>query len=206
MKSFTFLLVLALLIRVVLRQLIAPLNQDLAFGIYIASSYFILPIMVFSARDRLESFFLQSGDLRGALVEGCLLLLLALAEGVGEAYLLLGGVSFLPLEAVPVVLLNSFFTAALIEEVLFRGFLLGYLCEIGIDSNWAIVLQAAIFAGGHLRYLLGGRWWMLIIVLTWGLIFGWQVLRHKTIAGTLLVHTLSNTITFLLIGGTVHSL
>ncbi len=206
MRSFTFLLVLALLIRLVLRQLIAPLNQDLAFGVYLVSSYSILPVMVFTTRDRLKNFFLQSGDLQGALVEGCLLLLLALAEGVGEAYLLLRGVSFLPLTAVPIVLLNSFFMAALIEEVLFRGFLLGYLCEIGIDSSWAIVLQAFLFAGGHLRYLLEGRWWMLVIVLSWGLIFGWQVLRHKTIAGTLLVHTLSNTITFLLIGGTVHSL
>ncbi|WP_322798200.1 CPBP family intramembrane glutamic endopeptidase [Thermoflexus sp.] len=103
-------------------------------------------------------------------------------------------------------LLQGFIAAALIEEPVFRGFLIGYLRELGLNDGWSVLVQAVLFASGHLRYVGSGRQGLLMMVFVWALIWGWQRIRHGTIVGTILNHALVNATVFLFIGGAVTSL
>ncbi len=162
--------------------------------------------MAWVERKRLAAFYLTTANLRQALKEGLLLAALAIPEAVGAARFLVGGIAWAPPGMAFMALANGFFAASLIEEPLFRGFLLGFLRRWGLGEAAAVIIQAVIFLSGHLRYAARGQWWMFAWVLAWGLILGWQASRHRTIAGTVVTHALVNTIVFMFIGGAVTSL
>ena len=97
-------------------------------------------------------------------------------------------------------------TAALPEEVLFRGVLLARLRRAGASPWRAVVVQGALFAAGHVRYPLAGQWLLFGNVTVLGLLLGWLALRYRTLAGPIVLHTLSNAATFALLGGTIQRL
>lgn len=200
------LLLIALFIRIGTRQWFAAAGNQAAFPVYLVSSYVLLPAMAWTERKRLATFNLTAGNLRQAIREGLLLSLLAIPQGLGAAWLMIGHVAWAPPRVAIAALASGLFTAALIEEPLFRGFLLGFLRRWGLGEVAAVVVQAIVFLAGHLRYAARGQWWMFGWVLAFGLILGWQASRHRTIAGTVVTHALVNTIVFMFIGGAITSL
>lgn len=82
--------------------------------------------------------------------------------------------------------------AASVEEPLFRGFLWGYLRQLGWQDRWIWLVQAALFVVGHLYHL--GRsdvsFW--VIVPLGGLVLGWIAWRSRSVGASMTVHALGN--------------
>jgi membrane protease YdiL (CAAX protease family) len=125
-----------------------------------------------------------------------------LANALGWPELDLSAFAGLPGEPVrlAVILLIVWTTAAVGEELLFRGFLLTRIEKIlgsrGVASATAVILQAAIFGLGH--FYLGPRGIATAVVV--GLVYGsWYVLRGRDLVPLILAHGLTDTISMLAI-------
>jgi membrane protease YdiL (CAAX protease family) len=84
--------------------------------------------------------------------------------------------------------------AALSEEPLFRGFLWGYLRQAGLREAWIWLIQAGLFVLGHLYHIVLYPFSFWVVVPTGALLFGWMAWRSRTIASSMLVHALTNTL------------
>ena len=125
-----------------------------------------------------------------------------LANALGWPELDLSAFAGLPGEPVrlAVILLIVWTTAAVGEELLFRGFLLTRIEKLIASGRaggfGAVVLQAAIFGCGH--FYLGPRGVATAVVV--GLIYGlWYILRGRELAPLIQAHGLTDTISMLAI-------
>ena len=102
------------------------------------------------------------------------------------------------------MLSTQFINASVMEEPLFRGFFWGYLRQRGLNNLQILLVQGGLFWLAHIYYL--GRvafsFWVLIPSV--GLIFGWLAWRSRSIAPSLLAHTLINALTPLISGRTLY--
>ncbi|MCX4148885.1 CPBP family intramembrane metalloprotease [Paraburkholderia madseniana] len=91
------------------------------------------------------------------------------------------------LGGIPLALLVLSVFVPVIEELVFRGCLLGGLSR-HISFGWANVLQAAIFAGMHedTRHF--------IYLFVMGLIAGWLTRKTKGLSMPILLHAINNAI------------
>jgi len=96
-----------------------------------------------------------------------------------------------PLDLI-IVVVSAVFLAAIIEEMLFRGFLQASL-EKQIGVKKAIVLSAIIFSFVH-----GNPWWIIQIIIV-GILLGVMAWKSNSIIPTSIVHLINNgmAITFL---------
>ena len=86
---------------------------------------------------------------------------------------------------------------SIIEEVYFRGFLLGYLKEYKMRFWSANLIQSLLFVIAHMpRYLVGGDWLSLALVFLIALGSGYVVWGKKNIVGGILLHFLANIFPF----------
>ncbi|MCC6528181.1 MAG: CPBP family intramembrane metalloprotease, partial [Polyangiaceae bacterium] len=72
------------------------------------------------------------------------------------------------------------------EEWLYRGILLPWLAR-RVRPEWAVVLSAALFGLGHLQY--GPQ---LLVIVAYGLVFGWARVRTGGLAAPVALHMLVN--------------
>ena len=86
------------------------------------------------------------------------------------------------------ILFGGVLLAPLVEEILFRGYLLGTL-RLALPSWPAQLLTAALFGLVH-----GWNYALPIAVL--GLLFGWLRQRHDALAPAILAHAVHNALTF----------
>jgi membrane protease YdiL (CAAX protease family) len=84
--------------------------------------------------------------------------------------------------------------AALSEEPLFRGFLWGYLRQTGLREVWIWLIVSGLFVFGHLYHIVVEPFAFWVEVPTAALLFGWMAWRSRTIASSILVHALTNTL------------
>ena len=90
-------------------------------------------------------------------------------------------------------------SAALIEEILFRGVILfGVLRAFRIKAAYAVMISAAIFAAAHFINLFGGGYAMPYVMLQAGFAFGAGIglsalsVYEKSIVPAIILHTLIN--------------
>ena len=82
--------------------------------------------------------------------------------------------------------------AGLGEEPLFRGFLWGGLRKIGLKEVWIWLLQAALFSLSHLSTLLYMPIAFWLIVPVGGLVLGLIAWQSRSIAPSIVAHSLAN--------------
>ena len=97
----------------------------------------------------------------------------------------------------PWSILSTFLTwmssSAVIEEPLYRGFLLGYLVhKRGWDAPKAIVVQAILFTLSH-PYTLSKPLVFFIALPLSGIVYGWLTIRTRNISTSMFSHALHNT-------------
>jgi membrane protease YdiL (CAAX protease family) len=82
--------------------------------------------------------------------------------------------------------------AAISEETVFRGFLWGYLRELGWREIWVWLVQAGLFMSAHLYFkdALPFNFW--IVVPVTGLLFGLLAWRSRSIASGMMAHAAYN--------------
>lgn len=84
--------------------------------------------------------------------------------------------------------------AAIIEEPLFRGFLWGFLKKSHWNDCWIWLFQALLFWLGHIYFLGVNNYSFFIIIPMGALILGLVAWRSKSIAASMTVHGLFNSI------------
>jgi len=86
------------------------------------------------------------------------------------------------------------------EEILFRGILLGYFLAYGVSWRKANLIQALLFGLAHSNYLVYAEVSIIITGAAYllAVVFGWVsallVRKYQTVAGSVLMYVLVNTI------------
>lgn len=146
-----------------------------------------------------DDLHLGSGDRLGAVILGLGYGLIGVAQALGFAWVRYQRIRFPDTSSYPGALLNSVATA-LIDEVTFRGALLGLLLVGGIEPVLAIVIQTLVYT---LTTRLGAPKrdrYMLVLTLGISLIGGWLTLLTGGIAAAFLGHAITRFAVFLCTG------
>lgn len=85
----------------------------------------------------------------------------------------------------PFLLVGSCLTAGIMEEFIFRGYILSRLSLFFTNKHWPVVISALIFASVHLAYKTVHE---LIFVFLIGLIFGYYYQRYRNLMVLIVVH------------------
>ena len=161
-------------------------------------------------RGRLSDLYLTRSRLRAALLAGVLTWPLWFVFALLYALQRLGEVRWMPLEEYPSTLAAAAFFAV-VEELLFRGFLLGRLAS-WVGPRPANAMQATLFLVAHPRYLgvaAGGAGldpWLTVGMLLVGLVAGAVALRYRNVWGAVLVHFGFDFLIFLPLAGAITTL
>jgi len=142
---------------------------------------------------------LGSGDRLGAVVLGLMYGLIGVWQAVGFAWIRYHRFRLPGVASYPGALLNSVATA-LIDEVTFRGALLGLLLVGGFEPVTAIVIQTLVYA---LTTRLGAPKrdrYLLVLALGIGLVGGWLTILTGGIAAAFLGHAITRFAVFLCTG------
>ncbi|MFV2045012.1 MAG: CPBP family intramembrane glutamic endopeptidase [Anaerolineales bacterium] len=94
-----------------------------------------------------------------------------------------------------VIFFISFLGVAAVEELAFRGFLWGYLERRGWKGGAILLFQAALFWVAHLRQIDQPiSFWVALPAA--GLLLGWLAWKSKSLAASLLAHSIYNTVRY----------
>lgn len=88
---------------------------------------------------------------------------------------------------------NQLNNAAVLEELLFRGFIWGYLIKLKWKENWIWLLQAFLFMMGHICYLGSYDLAFFIGIPATALILGLLAWKSRSISTSMTAHALVNT-------------
>ena len=162
----------------------------------------LLVLALVMLRYHLDAVFLKDGQHKQSIREGLLALPLGLLLGLGSAWISQGGLQLPPLDLAIVVIANNLFFPA-VEELEFRGFLLGWLSQRKLSPMLAVFLVAILHMLAHPHYLWEGNYISALSVLLAGLWWGSMTLRTRSLWGAYFAHALFN-ITYFLLAGAVN--
>jgi len=146
-----------------------------------------------------DDLHLGSGDRLDAVILGLMYGLIGIWQAVGYAWYRYRRIRLPATSSYPGALLNSTATA-LIDEVTFRGALLGLLLVGGMEPGLAIVTQTLVYA---LTTRLGAPKrdrYLLVLTLGIGLVGGWLTIMTGGIAAAFLGHAITRFTVFLCTG------
>lgn len=143
--------------------------------------------------------FLSAGDRGLTIVFGFLYAAVGTGLALGVAWYRYRRFRFPDTWSYPGALLNSVMTA-LIDEVTFRGVILGLLMTSGVNPSAANAMQAILYALSTRLGAPGRNRYMLVMALIFGLAGGWVTAVTGGIAAAFLGHALTRFAVFLTTG------
>jgi membrane protease YdiL (CAAX protease family) len=146
-----------------------------------------------------DDFALGSGDREKTIVLGLLYAVVGSSIAMGLAFYRYHRLRFPDVWSYPGALLNSVVTA-IIDEVAFRGAVLGVLLLTGMDATVAIVIQAILYTLATRLGAPGRNRWMLLMAIGIGLAGGWVTVVTGGIAAAFLGHAVTRFAVFLATG------
>jgi hypothetical protein len=144
-------------------------------------------------------FALGAGDRPKALVYGFLYAAIGTATALGIAFYRYRRLRFPDVWSYPGALLNSVVTA-IIDEVAFRGAVLGLLLLTGVNPTAANLIQAILYALATRLGAPGRNRWLLLMALLIGVAGGWVTAVTGGIAAAFLGHAVTRFAVFLSTG------
>lgn len=145
---------------------------------------------------RLEMVFLRNGRHRRSIFEGLLALPLGIIIGLVSALMMYGAPQWPSINLAAMMIANNLFFPA-VEELEFRGFLLGWLSRRKSPSMAVVVLVSALHTLAHPHYLWSGNSVSALWVFLVGLWWGGLTLRTRSLWGAYIAHALFNIFYFL---------
>jgi CAAX amino terminal protease family. len=160
----------------------------------------LLVVGIFLVHPRAqEDFALSAGDRSQAFVYGFLYAALGTAIALGIAFRRYRRLRFPDVWSYPGALLNAVVTA-LIDEVAFRGAVLGLLLLTGLEPTAANAIQAILYALATRLGAPGRNRWMLVMAILVGLAGGWVTAVTGGIAAAFIGHAVTRFAVFLSTG------
>ena len=141
------------------------------------------------------------GDKGQAILLGIAFGVAGTALAMGVAWLRYRHFRLPPVSSYPVALLNALGTA-FIDEVTFRGAILGFLVYIGLDGWVAIVIQALIYGLATRLGAPGRDRSIFVLALLLGVATGWATIVTGGIGAAFIGHAISRFAIFLTTGHT----
>lgn len=146
-----------------------------------------------------QDFALSSGDRSLSLFYGLLYAAIGTTIALGVAYYRYRRLRFPDVWSYPGALLNAVMTA-IVDEVTFRGAILGLLLLTSLDPTAANAIQAILYALATRLGAPGRNRWMLLMALGIGLAGGWVTAVTGGIAAAFFGHTATRFAVFLATG------
>jgi hypothetical protein len=146
-----------------------------------------------------QDFALGSGDRTLSLFYGVLYAGIGTAIALGVAFYRYRRLRFPDVWSYPGALLNAVMTA-IIDEVAFRGAILGLLLLSGLDPTASNVIQAILYALATRLGAPGRNRWMLVMAIGIGLAGGWVTAVTGGIAAAFFGHAATRFAVFLSTG------
>jgi len=146
-----------------------------------------------------DDFALGSGDREKTIVLGLLYAVVGSSIAMGVAFYRYHRLRFPDVWSYPGALLNSVVTA-IVDEVAFRGAVLGVLLLTGMEATLAIVIQALLYTLATRLGAPGRNRWMLLMAIGIGLAGGWVTVVTGGIAAAFLGHAVTRFAVFLATG------
>ena len=160
----------------------------------------VLVVAIFLVHPAPEiDFALGAGDRPQTLFYGFLYAAVGTAIALGLAYWRYRRLRFPDVWSYPGALLNSVVTA-LVDEVAFRGAVLGLLLITGLEPTAANAIQALLYALTTRLGAPGRNRWMLVMAIGVGLAGGWVTAVTGGIAAAFLGHAATRFAVFLSTG------
>jgi hypothetical protein len=144
-------------------------------------------------------FALGAGDRPKSLVYGFLYAAIGTATALGIAFYRYRRLRFPDVWSYPGALLNAVVTA-IIDEVAFRGAVLGLLLLTGVNPTAANLIQAILYALATRLGAPGRNRWLLLMALLIGVAGGWVTAVTGGIAAAFLGHAVTRFAVFLSTG------
>lgn len=88
-------------------------------------------------------------------------------------------------ETRPLLLIANCAAAGIVEELIFRGYLIPRLKKLFGNGSWAVIASSVLFAAGHFKY---GTISNVIVPLAIGLIFGFYYLKYRNLKVLIITH------------------
>ena len=139
------------------------------------------------------------GDRGGAVLLGIAFGLIGTALAVGVAWLRYGHLRLPPMGSYPLALLNALGTA-FIDEVTFRGAVLGFLVLVGLNGWLAIVIQALIYGLATRLGAPGRDRSIFILALILAVATGWATIETGGIGAAFIGHAIARFAMFVATG------
>jgi membrane protease YdiL (CAAX protease family) len=149
--------------------------------------------------DRAGLLYLRFGHAAPAVLLGFLYGAAGIAQAAGLARFRYLTWRWPAMEAYPVEILGSIGTA-LVDELAFRGAVLGFLILTGLEPGAAVVIQALLYALVTRLGAPGRSPYMLVVALAIGLLSGWVTLLTGGIGAAVLGHAIGRFATFVATG------
>jgi len=146
-----------------------------------------------------DEFALGAGDRQLTIVFGLAYAVIGSSIALGVAFYRYHRLRFPDVWSYPGALLNSVVTA-IIDEVAFRGAVLGVLLLTGMDGTVANIIQALLYALATRLGAPGRNRWMLLMAIGIGLAGGWVTAVTGGIAAAFLGHAVTRFSVFLATG------
>jgi Type II CAAX prenyl endopeptidase Rce1-like len=139
------------------------------------------------------------GDRGGAVLLGIAFGLIGTALAVGVAWLRYGLLRLPPMGSYPLALLNALGTA-FIDEVTFRGAVLGFLVLVGLNGWLAILIQALIYGLATRLGAPGRDRSIFILALILAVATGWATIETGGIGAAFIGHAIARFAMFVATG------
>ena len=165
---------------------------------YAVGLLLVLAIVVVHPAPEID-FALGAGDRPKALAYGFLYAAIGTAIALGIAYYRYRRLRFPDVWSYPGALLNAVVTA-IVDEVAFRGAILGLLLLTGLEASAANLIQALLYALTTRLGAPGRNRWMLLMAIGVGLAGGWTTAVTGGIAAAFLGHAATRFAVFLSTG------
>ena len=160
----------------------------------------VLVVAIFLVHPRAqEDFALSAGDRALAFTYGFLYAAIGTAIALGIAFWRYRRLRFPDVWSYPGALLNSVVTA-LVDEVAFRGAILGLLLLTGLEPTAANAIQAILYALATRLGAPGRNRWLLVMAILIGLAGGWVTAVTGGIAAAFIGHAATRFAVFLTTG------
>ncbi len=163
---------------------------------------FLIILLIVAADPTVSiDLFVGLGDRASAIALGIAFGVAGTALAIGAAWLRYRRVRLPPVSSYPVALLNALGTA-FVDEVTFRGAILGFLVLIGLYGWVAIAIETLIYGLATRLGAPGRNRSIFILALVLGVATGWATIVTGGIGAAFIGHTISRFAMFLTTGHT----